>query len=99
MLKFVFRDIELEQCLRNVLLRHDYRPRGPASTDAVSQLTEDVAATALTADELLGRYAALVYQRAGSYEAAARRLGLDRRTVKARIDHDWLMRAGGEPST
>ena len=38
------------------------------------------------------RYCTLVYARSGSYEEAARRLGLDRRTVKARIDETLLER-------
>jgi hypothetical protein len=40
----------------------------------------------LSADELLARYAAHVYRLTGSYEAAARRIGLDRRTVKAKVE-------------
>jgi len=40
----------------------------------------------LTAEELLSHYCALVYERTGSYLEAARRLGLDRRTVKAKIE-------------
>jgi hypothetical protein len=52
-------------------------------------LGEEFAAEArrgtLTADELLTRYCTIVYRTSGSYEAAARRLGLDRRTVKARV--------------
>ena len=39
---------------------------------------------ALTADQLLARYCAYVYGQTGSYEETARRLGLDRRTVKAK---------------
>ena len=41
-------------------------------------------------DRHLSRYCTLVYARTGSYEASARRLGLDRRTVKAKIDPAWL---------
>jgi DNA-binding CsgD family transcriptional regulator len=44
----------------------------------------------LSADELLSRYVTLVYSRTGSYEETARRLGLDRRTVKAKIDGNFL---------
>jgi hypothetical protein len=46
----------------------------------------------LTADELVSRYSALVYRQAGSYEEAAKRLGLDRRTVKAKVT-DYLSSA------
>jgi DNA-directed RNA polymerase specialized sigma24 family protein len=45
-----------------------------------------VARGTLDADELLRRYTTLVYHLAGSYEEASRRLGIDRRTVKARVD-------------
>jgi len=38
----------------------------------------------LTADQLLRRYCSLVYRQTGSYEETARRLQLDRRTVKAK---------------
>jgi DNA-directed RNA polymerase specialized sigma24 family protein len=49
-------------------------------------------ASQLDADQLLDRYCALVYGETGSYAEAGRRLGLDRRTVKARVDE---ARAGG----
>jgi DNA-binding CsgD family transcriptional regulator len=39
----------------------------------------------MTADELLSRYCTLVYQMTGSYEETARRLNIDRRTVKAKL--------------
>jgi transcriptional regulator with PAS, ATPase and Fis domain len=73
---------ELEQCVRNVLVRGEYRP---ARSHSEPGLAEQIEAGALTADELLDRYCASVYRSSGSYEAAARRLGLDRRTVKARV--------------
>jgi hypothetical protein len=37
----------------------------------------------------------LVYSRTGSYEETARRLGLDRRTVKAKVDPELLGRLRG----
>jgi hypothetical protein len=49
-----------------------------------------VACGAIDADALLSRYATLVYHQAGSYEGTARRIGLDRRTVRARIDREFL---------
>jgi hypothetical protein len=36
-----------------------------------------------------------VYARTGSFEAAGRRLGVDRRTVKAKIDPELLERLRG----
>lgn len=78
---------ELEQCVRNVLLRREYRPAaGAADSSPARSLADAVAATELTLDELNARYAALVHARAGSYAAAGRRLGVDRRTVKRWVD-------------
>ncbi|MGH7819141.1 MAG: hypothetical protein ACREQ9_05155, partial [Candidatus Binatia bacterium] len=75
---------ELEQCVRNVMVRGAYRPaRPPEPTD-----DDPFAAAregALTAEELVGRYCAHVYSITGSYVETARRLGLDRRTVRAKI--------------
>ncbi|MBW3595692.1 MAG: sigma 54-interacting transcriptional regulator [Planctomycetes bacterium] len=85
---------ELEQCVRNVLIRGRYDPlprRGAhAPAEPYRELVEQAAAGALTADELLARYCTLVYVQTGSYEQAARRLGLDRRTVKAKVDEGLL---------
>jgi DNA-binding CsgD family transcriptional regulator len=43
----------------------------------------------------LSRYVTVVYSRTGSYEETARRLGLDRRTVKAKVDAALLARLRG----
>lgn len=82
---------ELEQCVRNILIRSEYRPavrtpKGSAGSELATAMTE----CKLTADELLRHYCTRVYLRTGSYEAASRQLGLDRRTVKAKIDEDLL---------
>lgn len=76
---------ELEQCVKNVLIRRDYRPSDTSSLDAQEQLQRDFAAGRLKAEDLLCQYASLVYRQTGSYEETARRIGLDRRTVKAKI--------------
>lgn len=73
---------ELEQCVRNVLIRRSYAPLA-APGDG---LAERMDRGELTAEELLNQYARMVYGRCGSYVETARRLGLDRRTVKARIE-------------
>jgi DNA-binding NtrC family response regulator len=82
---------ELEQCVRNLLLRKEYRPvdaRRPADPEAT--LLAGIRNGSLSAEALLRRYVTLVYTRAGTYEGAARRLGLDRRTVKAKVDPELL---------
>ena len=81
---------ELEQCVKNVLIRRNYRPSRTGAEDPVEQLAQDMRAGRLSADTLLARYITLVYSRAGSYEETARQLGIDRRTVKAKIDADLL---------
>lgn len=78
---------ELEQCIRNVMIRNEYHPPvQEESSDTKSTFTEEILAGSLTADELLTKYCTLVYSQTGSYQETARRLGLDRRTVKAKID-------------
>ena len=77
---------ELEQCVKNVLIRRNYRPaRAACVDDPVEQFVADARAGRLTASELLSRYVTIVYHRTGSYEETARQLGLDRRTVKAKV--------------
>ncbi len=66
-----------------------FGPALPAQRSAGTphqQLASDMVAGSLTADELLSRYCTIVYAQTGSYEAAARQLKLDRRTVKSKID-------------
>ncbi|HEX7180690.1 MAG TPA: sigma 54-interacting transcriptional regulator [Thermoanaerobaculia bacterium] len=82
---------ELAQCVNNVLIRREYQPAEEAGAGgARERLLEDLGAGRLSAEEALGRYCTLVYAQSGSYEEAARRLGLDRRTVRARVDADLL---------
>jgi transcriptional regulator with AAA-type ATPase domain len=83
---------ELEQCVKNVLIRRNYRPSRAAEEDPLEQFAAEARRGELTADELLTRYCTIVYARAGSYEETARRLGLDRRTVKAKVDRELLGR-------
>jgi transcriptional regulator with PAS, ATPase and Fis domain len=85
---------ELEQCVRNILIRKDYQPHR-----SLPSLRNDIFTPArtgdLTANELLSRYCALVYSQTGSYEETARRLQIDRRTVKAKIDAAKKADGGG----
>ncbi|MBI3268470.1 MAG: sigma-54-dependent Fis family transcriptional regulator [Planctomycetes bacterium] len=100
---------ELEQCVRNVLIRREYlppaadphdssgAPAGGAGGGTRERLWRGAAEGTLSADELLRRYCSLVYAQAGSYEEASRRLGLDRRTVKARVDARLVEELRGGP--
>ncbi|HEX6318071.1 MAG TPA: sigma 54-interacting transcriptional regulator [Burkholderiales bacterium] len=78
---------ELEQALRRILLTGRYVPQateGAAPEDEA--LAEKVRAGALTADELLARYSAMLYRRLGSYAEVARRTGLDPRTSRKYVN-------------
>ena len=81
---------ELEQCVRNILIRKEYQPSRLAKSPASRDLFKDARSGGLTAGELLIRYCTLVYSLTGSYEETSRRLELDRRTVKAKVDRDLL---------
>jgi DNA-binding NtrC family response regulator len=76
---------ELEQCVRNVIIRRSYLPIATTQPPPDESFASRLEAGQLSADELLSHYAAKVYRLTGSYDAAARRLGLDRRTVKAKV--------------
>ena len=80
---------ELEQCVRNIVLRGSYLPAGEAGEPA-SELSRAIEDLELDAETLLSRYVTLAYHRLGSYVGTAKKLGLDRRTVKAKIDEDLL---------
>jgi DNA-binding NtrC family response regulator len=77
---------ELEQCVKNILIRHDYRPLRVRIAGGTETLVSDFSEGRLTAAELLAEYCTLVYKQTGSYEETARRTGLDRRTVKSKVN-------------
>ncbi|TWT86745.1 Nif-specific regulatory protein [Pseudobythopirellula maris] len=77
---------ELEQCVRSVLVRSEYRPPESAAPRHREPWLDSAARCELTADELLNHYCRKVHAQQGGYEQAARLLGLDRRTVKTRVE-------------
>jgi transcriptional regulator with PAS, ATPase and Fis domain len=81
---------ELEQCVRNVLVRKEYRPPQTSPPARHQTFAQAFNAGTFTADELLRRYCTVVYAQTGSYEETARRLQIDRRTVKSKIDAELL---------
>ena len=74
---------ELEQCVRNLLVRGEYIP----DSRALSSRSEEILLNAFeearfSADELLSIYVKHACRRYGSLSETARKLDLDRRTVK-----------------
>ena len=57
----------------------------PTADDPYGELATAMRDDGLSADAVLRRYCTLVYERSGSLERAARHLGLDRRTVRAKL--------------
>ncbi len=91
---------ELEQCVRNVMVSGEYRPPrpAPAPRGAREELARAVLTGSLSVDELVRRYCTLVFAQTGSYDGTARRIGIDRRTVKEKIDPAFLEELnGGRP--
>jgi DNA-binding NtrC family response regulator len=86
---------ELEQCVRNVMIRGEYRPRPAKASGVRESFGMDAAAGTLTLDELTGRYCAIVYSESGSYQEAGRRLEADPRTVKTKMDQEFLEKLQG----
>jgi transcriptional regulator with GAF, ATPase, and Fis domain len=81
---------EMEQCVRSILIRKQYHPTQSRRLPAHDEFMKGVSDGSLTADELLSRYCTLVYSQTGSYQETARRVQLDRRTVKAKVDPEFL---------
>jgi transcriptional regulator with PAS, ATPase and Fis domain len=83
---------ELEQCVRNILVRGEYHPLERASrpVGAMAGFLAEVRAGRLTLERLSDLYITLVYRQDPNYVHAADALGIDRRTVKARIDEEFL---------
>ena len=83
---------ELEQCVRNVLVRKEYCPPAAPASGPSDDLAAKLGEGSLTAEELLRRYCTMVYASTGSYQETARRLQLDRRTVKRHVGPELLAR-------
>jgi hypothetical protein len=77
------------------MIRGEYRPPRGASPSARQRIAEEVTAGALSADDVLRRYCTLVYADTGSYQETGRRLRLDRRTVREKIDARLLAELRG----
>lgn len=86
---------ELEQAVRRILLtgKYDGALRSvPSSAD--ERLGAELRDGTLTADELLGRYCAMLHRRHATYAEVAARTGLDRRTARKYIERYSAEKAG-----
>lgn len=86
---------ELEQCVRNVLIRRRYVPQRPVAPPIALQSPArrwlaQAEAAELTFAELLAAYVTWSYAKTGSYQQTASDLGLDRRTVRSKVDAELL---------
>ncbi|MDA1314321.1 MAG: sigma-54 factor interaction domain-containing protein [Acidobacteria bacterium] len=77
---------ELEQCVRNILVHRRYEPRPQVADHGAAGLLNQLREGEMTAEQLLSAYVTWVYHQTGSYQETARRLEIDRRTVKSRVD-------------
>ncbi|MEY3459513.1 MAG: Transcriptional regulatory protein ZraR [Planctomycetota bacterium] len=85
---------ELEQCVRNIMICGSYSPSNPLHPVAetaplpreILRLAQRMQSLDATADEVLQHYCRWAHRQTGSFEQAARRLLLDRRTVRAKAD-------------
>jgi transcriptional regulator with PAS, ATPase and Fis domain len=77
---------ELEQCVRNVMIRREYHPAGNLVSGIDARLPVGFEQGSLSLEEICRLYCTHVYSRAGSFVETARRLKIDRRTVKKYVD-------------
>ena len=75
---------ELEQCVRNIMIRGSYSPLEVKKQQA-GNLAEKITNFELSADELISEYCRMIYRTNRSYRETAEILQLDWRTVKARL--------------
>ena len=82
---------ELQQCVRNILIHREYHPDSiHPSESKIDALVQEISGGSLLMEELQGRYVTMTYAKTGKYEEVARRLGIDRRTVKKYLDERLL---------
>jgi transcriptional regulator with AAA-type ATPase domain len=73
---------ELEQCLRNLTIRGVYRPPQVEVATMEGSFVPRLLAGEMTAAELMEAYCSRLYAECGNYGEVARRLAVDRRTVR-----------------
>ena len=92
---------ELEQCVRNVMIRKSYTPSSrisspisnivpDRSTLGVDAFVQSLLAGEMTLDEVSELYVTMVYAQLGQYDLVGKKLGLDWRTVKDKVKLELL---------
>ena len=82
---------ELEQCIRNIIVHGEYLPlKTLPKREPIDRISQEFISGTMTASQMLSKYCTLVYHQTGQYQETARRLDLDRRTVKGHIDEALL---------
>lgn len=86
---------ELEQCVRNVMIRQSYTParqtRSAAGTSAHDQLARSVKEGHFSLEELIEHYVSMIYAEEGlHYGRASKRLGMDWRTLKQKLNQKLI---------
>lgn len=90
---------ELEQCVRNIMIRGQYKSQPAPTIESIgfwSELKNEITNNKLTADELTRKYCTYVYWKTKSYQQTGEILSLDRRTIKAKIDKELLIQISEE---
>jgi DNA-binding NtrC family response regulator len=78
---------ELEQFTRRILInRGEGVAQAGTGEDPARTLADALQQGTITAQQLTSGYCHLIYERCGTYEETARRVGLDRRTVKKYVE-------------
>ncbi len=79
---------ELEQCIRRILLKHSYTvvDHSLTSIDIAENLAEKMREGSINMQGLLSGYCKILHDKYGTYEAIAKRTGLDRRTAKKYLE-------------
>jgi DNA-binding NtrC family response regulator len=86
---------ELEQCVRNVMIRKSYTPvrQSPMPVDgsAHDRFARDVAAGRFTLEELIEHYVSMIYAAEEChYGRASKRLNMDWRTLKQKLSPELV---------
>ena len=77
---------ELEQCVRSVMIRREYQPAAASEKNETPQLKNIFEKDDMTLADVNCHYCRYVYSLTGSYVETARRLKVDRRTVKKYVE-------------